>query len=234
MLLIENDIRNLQQAATENSNHGFPPTLRIVYNGRRGRPRLEIDELFLRSAYRFRSIASIANLLGVNRCTVRQSLLRYGLAEPLRSPFASGPSDNDGQLVSYTRPLSNISDDELDAEIRRIREGEGFNRAGISVLRGMLLSNGLRVSRERIRRSLQRVDPENRIFYATPIRRRAYVVPGPNAIWHHDGQHGKFSVLLRYKKHYTKTIYRLDTLWYSGTWIYRRIFTSHHRLTRLQ
>ena len=99
--------------------------------------------------------------------------------------------------MSYTRPLSNVSDSDLDAEIRRIHE-DGFNRAGVTVLHGLLLSIGLRVSRERIRRSLLRVDPENRIFRAQPIRRRAYNVPGPNAIWHHDGQHGRFIISLTY------------------------------------
>ena len=196
--LIINDINILQISATELSNHGFPSSIRTIYTGRRGRPRLEIDEHFLRFAYRSCTVASIASLLGIHRCTVRQALLDYGLTQPLENPFANRTSLEDGaSLVSYTRPLSNVSDSDLDAEIRRIRE-DGFNRAGVTVLHGLLLSIGLRVSRERIRRSLLRVDPENRIFRAQPIRRRAYNVPGPNAIWHHDGQHGRFIISLTY------------------------------------
>lgn len=191
MLLVKNDIQNIQHSAAELSNHGLPPCIQTIYTGRRGRPRLEIDEQFLRFAYQSRSISSIAGLLGVHRSTIRQALLTYGLAQPLESPFANGTSGGSDNLVSYTRPLSSISDGELDEEIRRMREQDGFNRAGVTVLHGMLLSNGLRLSRERIRRSLQRVDPEHRIFHAAPIRRRTYSVPGPNAIWHHDGQHGK-------------------------------------------
>ena len=198
ILLIDNDIRLLEQSVTALSNHGTPPSIRTVYNGRRGRPRFEIDEQFLRFAYQSRSITSIANLLGVHRCTVRQALLTYGLTAPLRSPFPNGPPGDDNGLVSYTRPLSAISESELDDEIRRVREEEGFKRAGVTILRGLLFSTGLRVSRERIWRSLQRVDPENRIFYAPPIRRRSYTVPGPNSIWHHDGQHSEFFIILRY------------------------------------
>ena len=196
MHLIANDIRILQQSATELTNHGVPQPIRTINSGRRGRPRLEIDEHFLRFAYKSCSIASIAGILGVHRCTVRHALLDYGLAHRLQNPFSDGGTSGEGdsQIVSYTRPMSEISDGDLDGEVRRIRE-EGFTRAGVTVLHGMLLSKGLRVSRERIRCSLVRVDPDSRVFRSPPIRRRAYEVPGPNAIWHHDGQHGK--LLLR-------------------------------------
>ena len=192
MLLVSNDLHILQQNSAELRNHGLPQSVRAIYSGRRGWPRLEIDEQFLRYAYRSRSIAWIANILGVHRCTVRHALLDYGLTQPLQNPFADDESSgNDGsQVVSYTRPLSRISDVELDEEVRRIRDEEGFSRAGVTVLHGLLLTKGLQISRERIRCSLVRVDPDNRVFRSPPIRRRTYDVPGPNAIWHHDGQHG--------------------------------------------
>jgi hypothetical protein len=59
------------------------------------------------------------------------------------------------------------------------------------MLRGMLQRLGYRISRERITQSLLRIDPVQRVFQRILIRRRVYSVPGPNSLWHHDGQHGK-------------------------------------------
>ena len=49
---------------------------------------------------------------------------------------------------------------------------------------------GLRIQRERIRESIQRVDPtgiEGRVRRA--LHRRVYSVASPNALWHLDGYH---------------------------------------------
>lgn len=90
--------------------------------------------------------------------------------------------------TSYTGPLSTINDDDLDDLIIRLRTH--YRRAGITMLDGMLRRLGHPVPRERIRQSLLRVDPVHRVFDRIRIRRRTYNVPGPNALWHHDGQHG--------------------------------------------
>lgn len=55
-----------------------------------------------------------------------------------------------------------------------------------------LKSLGHNVPRERIRQSFLRIDPSNCLFQRTIIQRREYWVPGPNYLWHHDGQHGKY------------------------------------------
>jgi hypothetical protein len=91
-------------------------------------------------------------------------------------------------LVSFTGPLSTLSDDMLDNLISQLRSR--FRRAGLSMLDGMLRRFGHRLPRERIRESLMRIDPVQRVFQRIRIRRRVYSVPGPNALWHHDGQHG--------------------------------------------
>ena len=85
---------------------------------------------------------------------------------------------------------STISDDDLDDLIIRLRMH--FRRAGIRMISGMLLRLGHRVQQVRIRQSLLRIDPVRRVFERIRIRRRTYSVAGPNALWHHDGQHGKF------------------------------------------
>ena len=103
------------------------------------------------------------------------------------------PSEFTGSLVlnttSSTGPLSVLSDDELDDLIARLRSH--YTRVGLSMIDGMLRRLGYRVPRQRIRESLMRVDPVQRVFQRIKIRRRKYSVPGPMALWHHDGQHGE-------------------------------------------
>jgi hypothetical protein len=60
----------------------------------------------------------------------------------------------------------------------------------------MLLRLGHRIPREQLCQSLVRVDPVQRVFERIHIRRHVYSVPGPNALWHHDGQHGKKIVMV--------------------------------------
>lgn len=111
--------------------------------------------------------------------------------------FAQGSSHNGGMLAvdydagSRSPPagyLSSITDLELDTTVRRLRQD--FPRAGISILDGMLRNSNITVQRERIRTSLLRIDPVERIFDRVRLKRRGYHVPGPNSLWHHDGQHG--------------------------------------------
>ncbi|KAF8169973.1 hypothetical protein K438DRAFT_1484947, partial [Mycena galopus ATCC 62051] len=64
-----------------------------------------------------------------------------------------------------------------------------YQRAGLSMLNGMLHQPGHHVAIERIRQSLLVIDPVRRIFEHICIRRRDYHVLGPNSLWHHDGQH---------------------------------------------
>ncbi|KAJ7451459.1 hypothetical protein B0H11DRAFT_1877199 [Mycena galericulata] len=188
-----------------------------------GRPRIHIDPDFLRWAYSQRSTASIHRYLGVSRNTVRSALLEYGISTPQSNPFPNPnltPSELDLQTVddildpempipihlpaevqvlangnpaiaSYTGPLSDISDEDLDILLLQLRSH--FRRAGLAMLDGMLRRLGHRVQRERVRQSLLRIDPVRRIFERIRIRRRIYSVPGPNSLWHHDGQHGEVS-----------------------------------------
>jgi hypothetical protein len=91
--------------------------------------------------------------------------------------------------VSSTAALSTMTDDELDNLLLQLKTH--FRRAGITMLDGMLRQQGHRVPRDRIRASLLRIDPVHRVFNRIRIRRRIYSVPGPNSLWHHDGQHGE-------------------------------------------
>ena len=53
------------------------------------------------------------------------------------------------------------------------------------------------MQRERIRASLLRIDPVQHVFKCICIRHRVYSVPGPNALWHHDGRHGMSGIQIQ-------------------------------------
>ena len=111
---------------------------------------------------------------------------------PIDVPNRQSSNSTDQQalpVVSFTGPLSTILDSELDILIQQLRAH--FRRAGIGMLDGMLRQLGHRLPRERIRESLMRIDPVQRVFQQIRLRHRVYSVPGPNSLWHHDGQHGQ-------------------------------------------
>ena len=125
----------------------------------------------------------------VAQTATEDSLLNPEL--PLPPTFPADFSEPPGQhtVVSFTAPLSTLADGDLDELILYLRRH--YCRAGVTMLHGMLLHLGHRIPRERIRQSLLRIDPVQRVFERIRIRRRTYSVPGPNSLWHHDGQHGK-------------------------------------------
>lgn len=218
---MQTDVRMQFQDVLDMSHHGRPTVVESIHTGNRGRPRISIDPDFLRWAYSQRTVSGIAYFLGVHRNTVRSALLEHGIVQPQSNPFQSppeepvvstAPQEHDelldpplalpdvfppdieppvtaGGTTSYTGPLSTISDEDLDKLIIRLRHH--FRRAGLSMLDGMLRRMGHRIPRERVRASLMRVDPVQRVFQRIRIRRRVYSVAGPMALWHHDGQHGK-------------------------------------------
>jgi hypothetical protein len=209
---MQNDLRQQYDQAMEESHHGRPTIVESVQSGSRGRPSIVIDPGFLQWAYSLQSTSSIARFLGVSWRLVWQQLLEHGIAEPQEQPFmlsveySTGTDggdilDPDGTvdsvlqpiqdtvITSYTGPLSQISDGELDTLL--IRLWRHFRRAGVTMLDGMLRQLGYRISREHICQSLMRIDPVQHVFQRIQIRCHVYSVPGPNSLWHHDGQHGE-------------------------------------------
>lgn len=184
------DVRLQVGDVINRSHQGHRDPVTLVFSGARGRPRKDIDPEFLYWAYGRTSTQRIANFLGISRTTLRERLLALGLAERQLNPFDIASGD----ITSYTRLVSNISDEELDEQIMGVRTNNV--RQGVTFTEGVLESMGLRVSRERIRQSLSRIEPGGRPFDRVRIKRRSYSVPGPNAVWHHDGQHGKYMTLV--------------------------------------
>lgn len=246
MGIMQGDIRARFRETLDESHHGRPEVITQVHTGRRGRPRVSIDPEFLRWAYAHRSTTAISRFLNVNRDTVRNALLEYGIAQPQENPFSPPVSETESEtpileeddlldpnlpvpqhlsdvsieseatqglssnrapiLASSTGRLSSISDEELDDLTLRLRAH--YRRAGISMLYGMLRRLGHRVSRERIRGSLMRIDPVQRVFQRIKIRRRVYSVAGPMALWHHDGQHGNNNYISSYTLSLTSSYFQ--------------------------
>ncbi|KAK7462205.1 hypothetical protein VKT23_007810 [Stygiomarasmius scandens] len=202
----------------QESHQGRPELTYTLRTGGRGRPRTIIDRTFLEGAYGEETTSGIARYLGVSRSVVRDELLRYGIAAPGFDPELWERAEVEEGLVEDDEPddlldpnipisnsaplrerrnrsyLSTISNDQLDELVLQLRR-ESFRRAGITTMDGLLRSLGHRLPRKRIQECLRRIDPVHHGFDRIHIRRRGYSVPGPNSLWHHDGQHG----LIRYK-----------------------------------
>ena len=171
-----------------------PVTIVPQGEGRRGAPFKVIEPTWLAWAITRRNTSDIARFIGVSRDLVQRTLLDYGLKEPGENPFVRTQDVYNPNITHYQQvystsgPVSSWTEAELDAAVTHLRIL--FPRAGIFMLKGALQSLGHNVPRERIRQSLLRLDPENRLFQRPFIARRKYWVPGPNYLWHHDGQHG--------------------------------------------
>ena len=136
---------------------------------RRGRPQLKISEFQLSSLLEqdFTQV-EIAQILGCSTKTVHRRLVQFGLSH----------------FVQYAV----ITDKDLDALVENFVAT--FPTAGQKTLAGHLSSLGYRIQRVRVRDSLYRVDPlgiEQRSRQL--LHRREYKVPGPNSLWHIDGNH---------------------------------------------
>lgn len=87
--------------------------------------------------------------------------------------------------------FNNITSDDLDAMLREILLE--FPGAGEVMLNGHLRSKGVHVQRAKLRDSIHRIRGCQTLH--PRIHRRSYSVPGPNYLWHLDGNHK----LIRYK-----------------------------------
>ncbi|KAJ2981471.1 hypothetical protein NUW54_g10871 [Trametes sanguinea] len=112
------------------------------------------------------------------------------------APFETQPDGS--TTVTHTSgsssELSQLLDVELDRLILEIHNQ--FPSFGRRMIDGYLLVIGERVPRRRVEEAYARVvGPSTLTFGPRRIERRIYTVAGPNALWHHDGQHG----LIRWK-----------------------------------
>ncbi|KAG8895515.1 hypothetical protein FRB99_000503 [Tulasnella sp. 403] len=182
--VLQRRVREAHDASLDASHHGRPEPTHLVYTGQRGRPRIVIDPHFLRQAAIDRDTTKIARAINCSRSTIRKALLEQGLAQPGQHPFPADPQEPQPRPVR----AGHLTDPELDAKITNL--WLYYPNTGITMLYGMLRRLQHPTSRKRISASLARVDPVRRVFDRVRIKRRVYSVPGPQALWHHDGQHG--------------------------------------------
>ena len=155
----------------------------VLHDGYVGRPRFVIPchqlEFLVQSAF---SVPQIAALFCVSVSTIRRRMVRQNLT--IRGTY------------------SDISDAELDSLVSETQAQ--FPWWGNRKMYGYLLSCGKRVQFERVRESQRRTDPEGTsIRCLTQLRRRRYCVPGPQYLWHIDGNHK----LIRYNNHKLCVVY---------------------------
>ena len=136
-----------------------------------GRPSYDIPEVQLRYLIELGfSVPAISHIFGVSVRTIRRRMQWHQLSIRLQ--------------------YSSLSDSSLDDIVREIVTD--FPNCGCQRMDGFLRSKGLRIQQRRIRESLRRVDPDGVLLRSLEIhviRRRAYHVPGPLALWHIDGYH---------------------------------------------
>lgn len=186
--------------------------MHTAHTGRRGRPRKEIDPNILEIALtEHRGPTHLAPVFNCSSRTVRRRALDYNIVEPGAPVYVTYEDPETGEILrlyrSSTAPMSQISDDELDDIMRRILRV--FPAFGRRMIRGHLESLGVRIPRERLRESYERVNgiPQG-LSGNRAVGRRVYRVAGPNSLWHHDGQHGM--PLLHYLSHCSNQTLRLD------------------------
>ena len=142
---------------------------REVTSRTKGRPSIPIRESELKHFLEMQfSQVEIGKLLGCSACTIRRRIIEFGF--------------------EYITDFSQISDGDLDSLITIFVSQ--FPSAGQKSIAGHLHSQGYHIQRWRIRDSLLRVDPwgvEQRSRQI--LHRRKYTVPGPNSLWHIDGNH---------------------------------------------
>ena len=134
-----------------------------------GRPRYHITEEQLASLLQLNfTCADIATMLGVSLRTIRRRMSEYNLS--VRACYTS------------------IDETDLDHAIRELK-GE-FPNSGYRIMDGLLRQRGIRITQSCLREAMHRVDPHGiTVRFADLIHRRKYHVPGPQALWHLDGNH---------------------------------------------
>ncbi|CAB3995673.1 Retrovirus-related Pol poly [Paramuricea clavata] len=173
-----NKVRRLSNILQQYKNNTSASAWENSYNcpiasteNRPGRPHYVIGEeqiRFLRELHF--SWIKIANLLGVSESTLRRRRILYGMTTEEEPNWAM------------------ITDDELERTVREIQELTP--NIGQARLLGVLRSRGLNIQRRRVRNCLRSIDPiGTALRWRSPIYRRKYSVPTPNALWHIDGNH---------------------------------------------
>ena len=141
----------------------------LVSDGSVGRPKFDISELQLRTLLEENfSVPDIAKILGVSVSTIRRRMTDFGL--------------------SVHQMYTKISSEELQRIIGEVQSKHPY--WGNRMMNGYLKSIGIRVPFHCIREAQVLADPEGSFMRRLRfLNRRHYRVPGPQWLWHIDGNH---------------------------------------------
>ncbi|XP_076828054.1 uncharacterized protein LOC143474472 isoform X2 [Brachyhypopomus gauderio] len=159
---------NLQQVAHQIQHESVSATGNV---GGPGRPAfllpLQTIEAYVHMGL---TAGQIASVFGVSERTIRRRMAQNGLRV--------------GDLYS------SVDDNDLDAMVRDILLHHP--NSGYKLMVGHLNARGIYIQRQRVQDAMRRVDEHGvafRTLRLNPRRRRRYNVPGPNSLWHIDGNH---------------------------------------------
>ena len=168
-----------------------------VYNGHPGRPCIEINPMWLATVLEISGgLTSLGEVFGCGPRTVWWHALELGLVK-LGLPVYVDYVDPDGNVThiywSSTQASSNISDQELDEIMTSILQV--FPLLGQRMIDGHLCYLGHYIPWPWIQASYAHVHgAPSTGFGPQRIQRPVYNIAGPNSLWHHDGQHGRYYI----------------------------------------
>ena len=139
-----------------------------LFSGVRGRPSYGVAQQQIESLLDVGfKVGEIADLLQVSKRTIERRMTGFGLS---------------------ARSFTDITNDNLDSQVREIKLYHP--NIGSKNLAGFLAARSIKLPRQRVRESLQRVDPLGvAARKSRAIHRRVYCVSRPLALWHFDGNH---------------------------------------------
>lgn len=199
-------LRLLHTATTRSLDPPDAPLLTtsyLVHTGRPGQPSFYIARDVLAATLQYRGPTHLAPIFNCSSQTIRHIALEYGLVE-LGPPVYVDYQHEDGEIyhfyTSSTDASSNLTDDELDSLITKIVQH--FPNFGRKMIDGHLKHLGHHVPHSHIQAAYLRIHgPPAASFGQTHIQHQVYSVPGPNSLWHHNGQHG-MSLNCSFAKYY--------------------------------
>ena len=161
--------KTIIEGAVTEDNGGFKSPL--VSNGLKGRPSYNIPKSQLEFYFTHGfSIEQISKMIGVSSRSIKRRM-------------------KDSEL-SVSELYTTITDECLDELIKN--KLKDFPNSGYRRMNGLLISSGIRIQEARLRKAMQRTDPEGvllRTIQLQLVHRRKYAVRGPLSLWHIDGHH---------------------------------------------
>ena len=159
----------LSQHMDESDPCQFGVQLSIVTAAGPGRPQYDISQEQLEHLLQLNfGCPTIATMLGVSLRTVHRRMDEYSLTVH----------------SCYT----DIDDARLDHTIQELKHQ--FPKSRYRMMDGLLHQRGICVQQLRVREAMHHTDPNGTIVrHADLIQWRKYHVPGPQSLWHIDGNH---------------------------------------------